>query len=205
MSVTLQVDGRILSVEEIEAIVRQHFSEKKEIPKDGKKTVRRPKEGKWFEVKPGEINQDLFRKKRNDMSQEKTRQLILEAFAEVEKNPEKYGKPFETMVPKKTWAFRTFDELKGYAKSLGDYNADWVEQALEWAQRIQNGETWKAVCNKPDTANWFRLVVWKNGYVGFVGGSRKNSSYAPASDVSVRYYFPDDEAGNIVPLVMRYK
>ena len=65
--------------------------------------------------------------------------------------------------------------------------ADWVEQALEWAQRICNGESWKVVCNKADTANWYRLVVWKSGYTRLVGGSHNLFSNDPAS-----YVFRDD-------------
>ena len=64
-----------------------------------------------------------------------------------------------------------FEFLKEYAKTMGDHNADWVEQSLEWAQRISNGESWKKLCNKRDTTKWYRLVEGPNGELWQVGGS----------------------------------
>ena len=164
----------------------------------------RPEEGKWFEVNPQAINQELFQKERDDRRQERTRQLILEAFAEMKSNPGKYGRPFKTMMPEKTWHSKTVANLKELASRLGDHNADWVEQALEWAQRIHNGESWEAVCNRPDTANWYRLVVWKNGYARLFGGSVKGDDYYPASDVISCDYNSPDIFSYAVPLVVLY-
>ncbi len=143
----------------------------------------KPTENKCFKVDPRKIDKNLFFEEREDPRQEWTRRIILEAFEELEKNPEKYAKPFNTMIPKKTWKVNTIEELEKKARSLGNHMADWVEQALEWAQRISNGESWEDVCNKPDTANWHRLVIWENGYVRRVGGSRKSNNNYPASEV----------------------
>ena len=118
--------------------------------------------------------------------------------------PEKFGRPFKTMMPEKTWSSRTVSELKKLACRLGGHNADWVEQALEWAQRIHNGESWEAVCNEPDTANWYRLVVWKNSFVRLIGGSVEVNDASPASDVSSYNYYSYDESYIAVPLVVRY-
>lgn len=174
--------------------------------KESKRTeAKKPTEGEWFEVKPKAIDQNLFKKKRKDTRQEEARQLILEAFTEMKNNPEKYGKNFKTMMPKKDWSTKTVGQLKEMACKLGDHNADWVEQALEWAQRIANGELWEAICNNPDTANWYRLVVWKNGYARLVGGSRLGVSNPPASDLSGDVF---DVIGNCyysVPLVVLYE
>ena len=135
------------------------------------RNVTKPTEGEWFEVKPQDINQKLFRRKRKDEEQERVRKIIIEAFVEMKENPEEYGRSFKTMMPEKTWDSKTVFELKKMACQLGDHNANWVEQALEWAQRIANGESWEAICDDVDTANWYRLVVWKYGYTRRVGGS----------------------------------
>ena len=165
----------------------------------------KPTEGKWFDVNPLAIDQKLFKKKRGYSRQESTRKLILEAFTEMKNNPEKYGKPFQTMMPEKTWESKTVAELNELATCLGDCIADWVHQALEWAQRIANGESWKAICNEADTANWYRLVVWKNGYARLIGGSRKENFGIPASDVSDVFYFSSFRLYHTVPSVVRYK
>lgn len=205
--ITLQVDGREMTFPEKElvAIVKEHFANKVATQEKVIEVAKKPEEGKWFEVNPGEIDYELFCKRRNDMRQEQTRQHILDAFDLVESHPEKYGRPFKTMMPKKTWSYKTVSELQELAKSLGNHNADWVEQALEWAQRIQNGETWEEVCNEPDTANWYRLVIWKDEYARLVGGSRKIYDYNPASDVDDCDCYSDDTIDYTVPLVVLYK
>ena len=203
MKVTLQVNGQEMtfSEQELTAIVEEHFSTK--TTKKAIEVVETPAVGKWFEVNPLNINQQLFKKEREDLRQETIRKLILEAFAEVKKNPEKYA-PFQTMMPEKTWSSKTMTELKELAESLGDCIADWVHQSLEWTQRIANGETWEAVCNEADTANWYRAVLWKDGYVHQVGGSRNHHCDVPASYVHDSYT-SDNCLSVAVPLVVKYK
>lgn len=221
-TITLQVSGRTRTfseeelvdiVEEYEAIVallgeHQATTQKKEEYAKTTHTkitdVQTPTEGKWFEVRPAEIEQRLFSKQKSDQRQERTRQLILEAFAEM-KNNSKYARPFKTLIPEKTWDVEYVSKLRAIACHLGDHMADWVEQALKWAQRIANGETWKAVCNAPDTANWYRLIEWKNGYARLVGGSRNSNYASPASAVSSHGCNPNNLLHNAVPLVVSYK
>ena len=207
MKITLPIHGRerTFSEKELIAILEKYFSNEATEQATTAKVTQVPTEDQWFEVNPQTINQSLFKKNRKDERQERTRKLILEAFAEVKSSPEKYGRKFKTMMPKKTWTSKTVAELKQLACEFGNHNADWVEQALEWAQRICNGESWEAVCNNADTANWYRLVVWKNGYARLVGGSRHDDNYFPASDV----YCFDSDSGNCfnytVPLVVLYE
>lgn len=167
--------------------------------------AQKPTEGKYFEVNPQAIDQKLFEKERTDKSQEKTRQFILEAFIEMKCNPEKYGRKFMTIIPKRDWETTEVAQLVKIICKYGDHNADWVEQALEWAQRIANGESWEAICNEPDTANYYRIVLGKNGYSGmFVGGCGKVSDYRPASNILGKactgYYW----LRLTVPLIVRY-
>lgn len=168
--------------------------------------VQKPTDGKWFEVNPSNIDRNLFRRKRSDPKQEKTRQLILEAFKELKKHPEKYPGVFNTMAPKKTWEKKSVRELKEYPSNWEGQIADWVEQALEWAQRIDNGESWAVVCNEADTASWYRLVVWKEGELRLVGGARKLKDFSPASHVYHNtYYHSLTKLYNVVPLVVLYE
>ena len=98
MEVTVTVHGRkrTFSEKELKAILEEHFSSE-----GTAKVVQGPTEGQWFEVNPLAINQEHFNEEKEDKRQEKTRRLILEALAEVKSNPEKYGKKFKTMLPKK--------------------------------------------------------------------------------------------------------
>ena len=165
-----------------------------------------PTEGKIFGVNPLEIDRSKFEKPMRDQKQEWTRQIIQEAFAEVDKHPEKYAFAFYTLIPKKKWnGYKTVAELKAYANELDGLMADWVEQALEWAQRIFNGESWEAICNNADTANWYRVILWKNGYYRLAGGSRNNYSHHPASDVNISDYYSNNRIKYTVPLVVLKK
>lgn len=165
-----------------------------------------PTEGKLFEVNPLGIDRSKFEKPMSDQQQEWTRQIIQEAFNEVDKNPEKYASAFYTLMPEKKWqGHKTVAKLKEYAKDLGGQTADWVEQALEWAQRIFNGESWEAICNNTDTAKWYRLISWKNGYCRLVGGSRNNYDIYPASYVGDYDYFSNFRVNYTVPLVVLKK
>ena len=138
----------------------------------------KPIEGKWFTVEPDNIDQKLFFNERVNHEQEKVRQRILYAFSQWKNKPEKYAKSFQTLTPIKTWDSIT---LPGHLEKIeeivtrlgGDHIADLVEQSLEWAQRIYNGESWENLCNNPDTATYFRLIVDENGkflYVGYHSG-----------------------------------
>ncbi len=186
MKVNLQADGRDKRTTE------------------GKK-VARPSEGEWFEVDPQAIDQKLFEEKRADPDQEALRKLINEAFYEMNNNPEKYGKKFKTLMPKYTWGRATVASLQKMACELGDHNANWVEKALEWAQRIANGEKWEIICNNPDTgANWFTLLIWKNNQLRLVGGSYQLCNLGSPSKVWKHTYNPDTLIECAVPLVVAY-
>lgn len=207
MKITLPIHGRerTFSEKELIAILEKYFSNEATEQVTTAKVAQVPTEDQWFEVNPQTINQSLFKKKRKDERQERTRKLILEAFAEVKSSPEKYGRKFKTMMPKKTWTSKTVAELKAYANDLDGQMADWVEQALEWAQRLFNGESWETICNNADTANWYRVILWKNGCYRLVGGSRNNFNRDPASDVFVYDYDSGNRIYSTVPLVVLKK
>ena len=165
-----------------------------------------PSEGKLFEVNPLGIDRSKFEKPMSNRQQEWTRQIIQKAFAEVDKHPEKYASAFYTLMPEKKWnGYKTVAELKAYANDLDGQMADWVEQALEWAQRLFNGESWETICNNADTANWYRVILWKNGCYRLVGGSRRGSNSYPASDVNFYDYYSYGRIYDTVPLVVLYE
>lgn len=209
MKISLQLNGREMtfSEEELIAILEKHFksktTEKKTSPAIEVANV--PTEGKCFIVNPLEINMNLFKKERHDPKQECIRKLIEEAFDEVKKNPVRYGKPFKTMIPPKTWSGKTVGELRDLASNLGDHMTDWIEQALEWAQRISNGEPWEALCNDLDTARWYRLVKWKYGGYRLVGGAKESLFNFPASYVQNNNMCENNRLNTTVPSVVFYK
>lgn len=136
-----------------------------------------PTVGKLFEVKPLEIDRRNFEKhvrfefgSREDWALS----LIREAFAKVDRQPERYSFPFYTLIPEMNWEYhklKSREELKAYANDLGGEMADWIVQALEWAQRIDNGETWENVCTRFDPIIYSRLIGWREGDdVRLVGG-----------------------------------
>ena len=209
MKVTLQ-SGRELELsqeelKELKTILEKHyFGETIDNVITTVEVAQKPTEGKLFEVKPLAIDQILFKKERKDKRQEKMRRIILEAFEESKKNPEKYSKNFRTMIPQKYWPReKTIADLEEIASKLGDHMANWVEQALEWAQRIANGESWESVCNESDNAKYTRLVAWKNGYYRGIGGY---SSFVtiPASHVFDQNLQDTIWLDNKVPLVVDY-
>ena len=120
------------------------------------------------------------------------------------KKNSRYARTFKTMIPEKTWGSKSIANLEKLANNLGDHCADWVEQALEWAQRIANGESWEDICNQIDNTNYFRLVVWKSGYLKFIGGSSKYDSYYPISHIGRDNYKDHIIISDAVPLVVSY-
>ena len=138
------------------------------------------------------------------LKQEETRQIILKAFEEFDNNPEKYNKKFKTLMPKKEWPGKTVQELKDVANKRGNHIADWVEQALEWAQRIQNGTPWEYLCNYSDTGNWYRLVVWDNGKGVHIGGAINYDVHHAPSSIGSNFYKDEKVLRNTVPLVVKY-
>jgi len=109
------------------------------------------------------------------------------------------------LVPEEEVGFKSVKYFVERSTQIGDHMANWVEQALEWAQRIANGEAWKDICNKADTANWYRLVIWKNGCARLVGGSREDYVNSPASDISGSTFFDLSFIIRAVPLVVLYE
>ena len=184
------------SEENISAILKQYFHNKKNMEKQ--------KDIDEYYINPNSINLELFEEQKSDFKQERTRKIILRAFGEVKKNPEKYAKPFKVVIPKRTWVSKTVVELKELAEKDGDHMANWVEQALEWAQRIANGESWKSVCNKPDSHESYRLITWENGFARLIGGSRENKDKSPATKVFFYDYSTFSKIFYGVPLVVIY-
>jgi len=167
--------------------------------------ARTPTEGEWFVVNINTINKNLFKREKKDPQQESTRQIIREAFYVVKNNPKKYPEVFKVLMPEKTWRKKSVSQFKKLACEFGDHAADWVEQALVWAQRISNGESWKTVCNDPDTANWYRLIAWDGNYWRLVGGSQKLKDETPSSSVYHYNYWGRMHIQNAIPLVVSYE
>lgn len=197
MKVTLQVGGReitFFNVERITEVVSDTIG----------KDVQGVAENGCIEVKPNTINQKLFQKKRENANQEKVRQLILEAFEKMKEEPE-YSKNFKIIIPEKTWEEKTIIELKKMANEIGDHMTNWVEKALEWAQLLTNGKTWESICDNADTANWYRLIVWKNGCIRMIGGSVNDKHIFPATNIIEGNIYDNYSLRDVVPSVTIYE
>lgn len=164
-----------------------------------------PTEGKWFRINVRTIDQTLFNEARSDSNQEKTRQLILEAFEEVKKSP-KYVKSFKILIPRKNWSSKNVRACKRFAqRKFRGSIATWVDQALVWAKRISDGESWEMVCNSKDTANWYRLIKWKDGTIHPVGGMNVRWDNRPSSFIHDCTYGNTYPVHYCVPLIVKYK
>ena len=197
---TVKVHGREMtfSEEELKDILESHFTTS-------------PTEGRWFEVNPLSIDQEIFAFERKDKKQERTRQYILDAFVEMLNNP-KYKKTFYTYIPVKDWEEKSYEELRTLASCNGGKIATWVHQALEWAQRIANGESWESICNEPDKSKWYRLVRGKGrDDIWTVGGCIHPEEFEfPATDILIREELLEHKEflNNFkyeVPLIVKYK
>lgn len=152
-------------------------------------------------VVPYSIDRRIFTEPRKNYEQDIVRHKILWALDEVEKNPEKYSRPFQILIPKSfDWEtvarIKSISEMEAFAKKIGGHLTEDVEQCLEWAQRIDNGDTdhWWKICQDPERAEDKKLVKWGKGYV-LVGGSGMSAStlsdfrwYDPEVDYEVRLH-----------------
>lgn len=163
-----------------------------------------PTTDQWFRVSPFLIDRTLFEKERRDGREEIVRKMILLAFMQVDRFPKTYS-TFYTMFPEKKWDKMQVKELERLARQLGEGVATITQQALEWAQRISNGETWEKLCSMPDEAEYYRLVKW---YVGDglkkIGGARILNNESPAVDVYHMSHCMEDVLSDSVPLIFKH-
>ena len=205
MKVILQINGREMtfSEEQLIAILEKHFSIEQE-NNAAEEVVKNSIVGTCYEVKPSSINKDLFKEERKDPCQEEIRKLILEAFEELDRIRFQICKSFKIIVPEKTWTIKNVRELKALAIDLGGQTTNWIEQALGWAQQINDGATWEDLCNKKDKHVCYRLIIWKDGTCKNIGGSIKDSNHNSLTNISDKSYDEEDLAINTVPSITQY-
>lgn len=166
------------------------------------KLVGSPIENVKFEVNPLDLDRSLFEQP-VEWYAESTRKLIQQAFAEVDKNPEKYATRFYTFIPSKANnASITVKNAVRLASFFDGEIADWVYQALEWAQRICNGESWKKLCENYDSVKWRRLILWKDNSYRCVGGERHAPSSVDKCEDYVMNWRECTRFYHIVPLIV---
>ena len=202
MKVTFEMNGRRKVFSKVKNVFIEEETQSKVSGKSSATVV--PKEGIWFKVVTKEIDRELFSQKRDDTMQEITRRVILKAFDEIRMD-QKLNEPFETLVPKKYWKDeKTMQYLREkVAAEEGGTIATWIELALEWAQRISNGETWEIICNEDDTMSYFRLVIWEYCSPVIVGGAVENDFYFPPATIHPTTFGMDPIVYGTVPLIVR--
>lgn len=190
--ITVTVKGRevTLSEKELVSILEEHFKILNVV--------------KGVEVNPISIDESIFEigENEHDSHKEYIMQVIKKAFIEMKKDLRRYARPFEIVTPAELEPVHTEEKMVALAEKYGDHLADWVEQALEWAQRIANGED---IFNKSDDSKWFRAITWQNGNMCLVGGAEEFNDHDSASsihDFNVNSFYQLHYA---VPAVVRYK
>ena len=212
-AIVFEINGKevVLSMEELKLIVGEYFARKNiQTTTSEQNSQYVPQKKDWYKVTPHLISRNLFKNPRKDPWQEQLRCLINDAFEEVDKNPDApYSKTFYTLVPEKIWnkPVKVY-VLQNYACELGDGMASWIEQALEWAERISNGASWQSLCDTVDKSKWYRLIVWKNHKYISVGGSSQNNTlhtktHLQLHELSQKSHF--DETYDTVPVVVKYE
>lgn len=159
--------------------------------------------GEWFSVDYKTIDTKLFEEERE--YGEFARRLILEAFEEVRKNPEKYAKVFLAKIPKEIeYAEKSYEEISTLLAEKNQHIADWVELALIWAQRITDGEKWEVLyMDCYNVSPYERFVIWKDGRIAIVGGSSSPYSLGyPEKHISSIFEFPCMENRHRVPVII---
>lgn len=197
---TLPINGREMTFtkQELIAILEKNFSQEANKQTNTEKKWSISSEGKRFKVDLLSIDRSIFKKKRPNRPQEMTRQFILEAFEQVDKYPERYASQFEILIPKKNWTgSKAVVEIEQYAKEFGGQVTDVVEQALEWAQRISNGESWDVICNTND----FKLIACRKGYARISEGSNEILNFIPILKTKTEVYGGREVFYNTVPVV----
>lgn len=191
--ITVTVKGRevTLSEKELVSILEQHFKILNVV--------------KGVEVNPITIDESIFEigeKEHYYSHEEYIMQLIQKAFIEMKKDIRRYARPFEIVTPAELEPVYTEEKMVALAEQYGDHLADWVEQALQWAQKIANGED---IFNKSDDSKWFRAISWQDGHVCLVGGSEEFNNHDCASAIHEFHVNSFYQLHNAVPAIVRYK
>ena len=190
--ITVQVKGRevTLSEKELISILEEHFK------------ILNVEKG--VEVNPILIDESIFEigEKEHYSHKEYIMQVIQKAFTEMKKDLRRYARPFEIVTPAELESVYTEEKMIALAKKYGDHIADWVEQALEWAQRIANGED---IFNKSDDSKWFRAISWQDGHVCLVGGAEELNEHDSATSIHDFNVNSSYQLHYAVPAVVRYK
>jgi len=157
----------------------------------------------WFKVDPRSINSTHFLMKRDDKKEEEIRELINEAL-EVAKNNSNYDRPFKTTEAQKNWSVGTLLLFKSIAEKIyGGHVTDWVEQCLEWAQKLEAGMSWNELCAKIDNTKYYKVVAWKRGQYRLIGGCTTSRKYYTPTHIGETVGL-NQKLRNAVPKITRY-
>lgn len=168
-------------------------------------------EDSWFYVYPTKIEINFFEKDLEGFGNP-ARLLILEALKEVRKHPHKYCRTFKVKIPKDLIPFnnKKYFEIEKILNESEEFIVDWVQLALVWAQRIQNGETWEVLYNKNSlfsVSKYPKFIIWKEEKIAIVGGTK--NVFSAFHGKAEQYIYPifDSISGeNIgkVPMIVSY-
>lgn len=171
-----------------------------------------PIENEWFKVDPKAINKEYFKarfevsKRGYDRNLTNSYELILKAFEELEKHPDKYSKKFKVMFPTREKSARTIIEVcEETSVRLGHHQADWVEGFLQLAY-IGNID-FEILFYRMDRSNWFRLFKIDYGMYqlgGSVIGADKVSKGMERNCFHTEMKKPPISAIYAVPLIVSY-
>lgn len=191
MEFVFSINGvkRVLREIELVSILEKHFSnEVVSIPKG-------PIWGEFFWVNPLLINRQPFYIERSDYKEEMLRAHITEAFNEWDNliaGDSNCLKEFRTIVPYANNVLWNVTEWNDVAHNMSGKIATKMEQALLWAQRIDNGENWQEVLNSLYTGG-----VGKRLLKDYNGEYRIYDSIYDSS-----YMIPDQSLTTAIPLIV---
>ena len=117
-----------------------------------RKEIKKPTIGEPFWVYPEKLNRARFSLKRSDYAEEILRQMILKSIDAIKENPE-LKNPFQTLILERDWdenEEKTGDQFLKIALEKSGSITDDIELGLEFAQRIENGESWEGVSKEKE-------------------------------------------------------
>lgn len=162
-----------------------------------------PEVGEWFPITPANINWTAVEEACEKADATNLWENISWAKEQMSTDP-KYQGVIESLVPKKTWNWKTEKELRELATELGDEMVDEVITYLEFAQRINNGGEVDTLTKKADHLPYYRQIITRNGGTGFVGGASAVDCKDPPAVLLRSSYYPDYKYFATVPAVARF-
>lgn len=197
-------NGRMMSLEEIindyERLLEKEFSKRKP-------TMSKLKVGEWFRIDREVIDQQKEEIHSQCEGAGDAGKKLWERFEKsnevADADPEQYPRLIETYIFELDWKSKTEQEMRDMCDLQGDGMCDEVICDLELQMRICNGEPMEYLLTKEDRLPCVRVIQFRDGNTGFIGGGSEYGYKYPPTDITEEYFCPDNEMSEYTPYAFR--